>query len=234
MNFKTLIASSAGAIALAACSGGSDTTASTDAETTAAETQTFPAIAEVSAGTYSLEKNHAFMTVQVGHNGGISQYRISFTEFDGSLEFDPEAPESSSLSFSIDPMSVETNYPGDYKAGHPDSGWESWNEDVSRDAKWLNADEFPEITFVSTAIERTGESDGIVTGDLTLLGVTKPVSLDVSYGGVANPPWFGERDVIGFTANTTVQRSAFGMGAYIPNISDEVIVEFSGEFLQDE
>lgn len=234
MNFKTLIASSAGAIALAACSGGSDTTASTDAETTAAETQTFPAIAEVSAGTYSLEKNHAFMTVQVGHNGGISQYRISFTEFDGSLEFNPEAPESSSLSFSIDPMSVETNYPGDYKAGHPDSGWESWNEDVSRDAKWLNADEFPEITFVSTAIERTGESDGIVTGDLTLLGVTKPVSLDVSYGGVANPPWFGERDVIGFTANTTVQRSAFGMGAYIPNISDEVIVEFSGEFLQDE
>ena len=234
MTFKTLIVGSVGAIALAACGGASDTPASTEAETTAAETQTFPAIAEVSAGTYSLEKNHAFMTVQVGHNGGISQYRISFTEFDGSLEFDPAAPESSSLSFSIDPMSVETNYPGDYKAGHPDTGWESWNEDVSRDAKWLNADEFPAITFETTAIERTGESDGIVTGDLTLLGVTKPVSLDVTYGGVANPPWFGERDVIGFTANTTVQRSEFGMGAYIPNISDEVIVEFSGEFLQDE
>ena len=75
---------------------------------------------------------------------------------------------------------------------------------------------------------------GTVTGDLTLLGVTKPVSLDVSYNGVANPPWFGERDVIGFDASTTVQRSEFGMAAYIPNISDAVTVEFSGEFLQDE
>jgi len=56
----------------------------------------------------------------------------------------------------------------------------------------------------------------------------------VSYGGVANPPWFGERDVIGFTASTTVQRSEFGMAAYIPNITDEVSIEFSGEFLQDE
>ena len=125
-------------------------------------------------------------------------------------------------------MTIETKYHGDYKAGHADSAWESWNEDVSRDAKWLNADEFPEITFVTTAIERTGDLEGTVTGDLTLLGVTKPVSLDVSYGGVANPPWFGERDVIGFTAGTTVLRSEFGMGAYIPNISDEVIVEFTG------
>ncbi|MEM7638814.1 MAG: YceI family protein [Pseudomonadota bacterium] len=235
MKLKTLIVSSVGAIALAACGGASDAPAeTTDAETTSADVELHPLLAEVAAGTYSLEKNHAFMTVKVGHNGGITQYRISFTEFDGTLDFDPADPESSSLSFSINPMSVETNYPGDYKAGHPDSAWETWNEDVSRDAKWLNADEFPEITFVTTAIERTGDLEGTVTGDLTLLGVTKPVSLDVSYGGVANPPWFGERDVIGFTAGTTVQRSEFGMGAYIPNISDEVIVEFSGEFLQDE
>ena len=235
MKLKTLIVSSVGAIALAACGGASDAPAeTTDADTTSADVELHPLLAEVAAGTYSLEKNHAFMTVKVGHNGGITQYRISFTEFDGSLDFDPADPESSSLSFSINPMSVETNYPGDYKAGHPDSAWETWNEDVSRDAKWLNADEFPEITFVTTAIERTGDLEGTVTGDLTLLGVTNPVSLDVSYGGVANPPWFGERDVIGFTAGTTVQRSEFGMGAYIPNISDEVIVEFSGEFLQDE
>lgn len=235
MKLKTLIVSSAGAIALAACGSASDAPAETsDAETTSAEAELHPMLADVATGTYSLEKNHAFMTVKVGHNGGITQYRISFTDFDGTLDFDPADPESSNLSFSINPMSVETNYPGDYKAGHADSAWESWNEDVSRDAKWLNADEFPEITFVTTAIERTGDLEGTVTGDLTLLGVTKPVSLDVSYGGVANPPWFGERDVIGFTAGTTVLRSEFGMGAYIPNISDEVIVEFTGEFLQDE
>lgn len=174
------------------------------------------------------------MTVKVGHSGGISDYRISFTDFDGDLSFDPADPEASSLTFTINPLAVETNYPGDYKAGHAESQWESWNEDVSRDAKWLNADEFPEISFVATEITRTGDLTGTVTGDLTLLGETKPITLDVTYNGVANPPWFGERDVIGFDASTTVNRSEFGMAAYIPNISDAVTVEFSGEFLQDE
>lgn len=241
MTIKTLIIGGVSAFALAACGGASDAPTSEDAATPqdAAETPVatgdlHPLLADVAAGTYSLEKNHAFMTVKVGHNGGISQYRISFTDFDADLVFDPAAPETSSVSFTINPLAVETNYPGDYKAGHADSQWESWNEDVSRDAKWLNADAFPEITFVSTAVAKTGDLSGTVTGDLTLLGVTKPVTLDVSYGGVANPPWFGERDVIGFTASTTVQRSDFGMAAYIPSITDEVSVEFSGEFLQDE
>lgn len=241
MTIKTLIIGGVSAFALAACGGASDAPTSEDAatpqdaaETAVATGDLHPLLADVAAGTYSLEKNHAFMTVKVGHNGGISQYRISFTDFDADLVFDPAAPETSSVSFTINPLAVETNYPGDYKAGHADSQWESWNEDVSRDAKWLNADVFPEITFVSTAVAKTGDLSGTVTGDLTLLGVTKPVTLDVSYGGVANPPWFGERDVIGFTASTTVQRSDFGMAAYIPSIADEVLVEFSGEFLQDE
>ena len=240
MSLKTLMIGTS-ALALAACGGSSDpattndaATASTDAEATSAEAELHPLLADVAAATYSLETNHAFMTVKVGHSGGISDYRISFTEFDADLSFDPAAPEASSLTFTINPMAVETNYPGDYKAGHADSPWESWNEDISRDAKWLNADEFPEITFVATDIARTGDLTGTVTGDLTLLGVTKPVTMDVTYNGVANPPWFGERDVIGFDASTTVQRSEFGMAAYIPNISDAVTVEFSGEFLQDE
>lgn len=241
MTIKALIIGGVSAIALAACGGASDAptiegaaTPPVETETTSSEAGLHPLLADVAAGAYSLEKNHAFMAVTVGHNGGISQYRISFTEFDADLNFDPAAPESSSLSFSVNPMALETNYPSDYKAGHADSQWESWNEDVSRDAKWLNADAFPEITFVTTDITKTGDLRGTVTGDLTLLGVTKPVSLDVSYNGVANPPWFGERDVIGFTANTTVKRSEFGMAAYIPSISDDVTVEFSGEFLQDE
>lgn len=241
MSLKTMIIGGASAFALAACGGSSDPTAiedaptpPTDAAATSADAELHPMLADVAAANYSLEKNHAFMTVKVGHSGGISDYRISFTDFDGDLTFDPADPEAASLTFTINPLAVETNYPGDYKAGHADSQWESWNEDVSRDAKWLNADEFPEITFVATEIARTADLTGTVTGDLTLLGVTKPVTLDVTYNGVANPPWFGERDVIGFDASTTVQRSEFGMAAYIPNISDAVTVEFSGEFLQDE
>ncbi|MEO1661014.1 MAG: YceI family protein [Pseudomonadota bacterium] len=231
----------ASAFALAACGG---ETAMEDAPTPPVETDTaatdtvesalHPLLADVATGAYSLEKTHAFITVKVGHAGGISQYRISFTDIDADLNFDPAAPENSSITFSINPGAVETNYPGDYKAGHANSDWESWNEDVSRDPKWLNADAFPDITFVSTSATKTGDLSGTVTGDLTLLGVTKPVTLDVTYNGVANPPWFAGRDVIGFDASTTVMRSEFGMAAAIPNITDEVKVEFSGEFLQDE
>lgn len=234
MTFKTYLIASLGAATLVAC-GAANEAQVDEAEAPAAETtEMHPLLAEVEPGAYSLEKNHAFMTVKVGHGGGISQYRISFTDFDADLDFNPADPESSSISFTINPLGVETNYPGDYKAGHANSQWETWNEDVSRDGKWLNADEFPEITFVSTEATKTGDLTGTVTGDLTLLGVTKPVTLDVTYNGVGNPPWFEGRDVIGFDASTTVMRSEFGMGAAIPNIGDEVTVEFSGEFLQDE
>ncbi|MEL7041804.1 MAG: YceI family protein [Pseudomonadota bacterium] len=234
MTFKTYLIASLGAATLVAC-GAANEAQVDEAEAPAAETtEMHPLLAEVEPGAYSLEKNHAFMTVKVGHGGGISQYRISFTDFDADLDFNPADPESSSISFTINPLGVETNYPGDYKAGHANSQWETWNEDVSRDGKWLNADEFPEITFVSTEATKTGDLAGTVTGDLTLLGVTKPVTLDVTYNGVGNPVWFEGRDVIGFDASTTVMRSEFGMGAAIPNIGDEVTVEFSGEFLQDE
>lgn len=236
MSFKSNLIGGAGAVLLAACGSGSDGPAIEDAPTPPVEAETIihPLLTDVAAATYSLEKNHAFMTVMVGHNSGISDYRMSFTDFDADLTFDPADPEASTLTFTIDPMAIETNYPGDYSAGHADSQWSSWNEDVSRDAKWLNADMYPEIKFVATEIAKTGDLSGTVTGDLTLLDVTKPVTMDVTYNGVANPPWFGERDVIGFDATTTINRSDFGMAAFIPNIGDEIKVEFSGEFLQDE
>nr|WP_070960058.1 YceI family protein [Hyphomonas sp. Mor2] len=236
MTLKTYLIAGSAAFALSACGGTASEPTIEDAETppVAEEADLHPLLADVAAANYSLEKTHAFMTIKIGHNGGITQYRISFTDFDGDLVFDPADPEAASISFSINPASVETNYPGDYAAGHADSPWQSWNEDVSRDAKWLNSDVHPDITFVSTSAEKTGDLIGTVTGDLTLLGVTKPVTLDVTYNGVANPPWFEGRDVIGFDASAKVNRSDFGMTAFIPNIGDEVTVEFSGEFLQDE
>lgn len=241
MTYKNFIIGGAAAFALAACGGAGTETADvaapaapTETASTGGDNSLHPSLQGVATGDYSLEKTHAFMTVKVGHNSGVSQYRISFTDFDGKMAFNPENPESSTISFSINPASVETNYPGDYSAGHENSEWTSWNEDVSRDKKWLNADEHPTITFTSTSAQRTGDTTGTVTGDLTLLGVTKPVTLDVSYNGSANAPWFGERDLIGFDATTTVKRSDFGMAAFIPNIGDDVTVEFSGEFLQDE
>jgi len=188
--------------------------------------QANPTLDGVASGLYNLEKSHAFLTWTVKHNG-ISSYTVNFTDFNADLVFDAESPANSQLSVSINPTALNTNYPNAEKKVE-------WESELATDAKFMNANEFPTITFNSTSVAATGEFEGTVTGDLTFLGVTKPVTLDVSYGGVANPPWFGQRDVIGFTASTTVTRSEFGQDSMAGIISDEVEIEFSGEFLQAE
>ncbi|GGB79151.1 MULTISPECIES: YceI family protein [Henriciella] len=190
-----------------------------------------PALAEqtlegVAADTYQLDKTHAFLTWTVRHNG-LSGYTVNFTDFDATLEFDPEDLSASSITVTINPMALETNYPDEAKRAE-------WHTELSTDDRFLNGDEFPEITFVSTSAEQTGDFTGTVTGDLTFLGVTRPVTMDVTYNGTANVPWYGERDLLGFSAETTIKRSDFGMTAMLGMISDETRIEFSGEFLQNE
>lgn len=202
-----------------------------DAETSAADLP--EKLQDVSAASYSIDPTHAFLSATVMHNG-LSEYTVDFTDFDASLDFDPASPESSSLTVTIDPLGLNVNYPGDYKEGHPDSDFESWQDALSKDARFLNGEAYPEITFTSTELNRTGDYTGTVTGDLTFLGVTKPVTLDVTYNGMANMSWYGERDIIGFDATTTLNRSDFGQTSLQNAISDEVTIEFSGEFIQDE
>lgn len=181
---------------------------------------------DASSGLYSLEKSHAFMTWTVRHNG-ISGYTVNFTDFDAVLNFDADNPENSAIQVSINPTALQTNYPD------PDKKV-SWEDELSNDKKFLNAGEFPSITFVSTSAALNGEFDGTVTGDLNFLGVTKPVTMDVTYNGVTNVPWFGQRDLIGFNASTTIKRSDWGMTSMAGMVSDEVTIEFSAEFLQAE
>lgn len=176
------------------------------------------------AGLYKLEKTHAFLTWTVSHNG-LSGYTVNFTDFDMDLDFNPENPVDSTISVSINPTAIQTNYPDPEKKVE-------WEDELVNDNRFLNADEFPQITFVSTGVEQTGEFEGKVTGDLTFLGVTQPVTMDVTYNGVGNAPWFGRRDLLGFDASTVLKRSDFGQNSLSNVISDEVVIEFSGEFLQ--
>jgi len=162
----------------------------------------------------------------VRHNG-ISSYSVNFTEFDAALNFDSKNPEESSIEVTINPTALQTNHPD------PDKKVK-WEDELGNDKKFFNAGDFPAITFKSTSAALSGDFDGTVTGDLTFLGVTKPVTLDVSYNGVTNVPWFGQRDVIGFNASATIKRSEWGMTSMKSIISDEVKIEFSGEFLQVE
>ncbi|MEO1101447.1 MAG: YceI family protein [Pseudomonadota bacterium] len=181
---------------------------------------------ETAEANYSLDKGHAFLTWTVSHNG-LSSYTVNFTDFDADIDFNPASPVESSISLTINPVALETNYPEAEKKAE-------WETELATDDKFLNGDEHPEITFVSTSVEQNGDNTGIVTGDLTFRGVTQSVPVEVTYNGTGNAPWFGERDLIGFDAVTTISRSDFGVTAMVPMISDEVVIEFSGEFLQDE
>lgn len=177
---------------------------------------------EASGGNYELEKSHAFLTWRVKHNG-LSNYTARFTDFDASIDFNPDNPVQSSVVATINPLSVETDHPTD----------DSWNTKLATDGKWLDGENFPQIVFKSTSVEQTGEFTGIITGDLTLLGVTKEVKLNATYNGTGNAPWYGTRDLIGFSATGTLKRSDFGMTTLLPNIGDEVEIIIEAEFLEE-
>ena len=180
-------------------------------------------LAETSAGKYEVEKTHAFLFWELSH-GGLSTYTAKFTDWDASIDFNPENPASSSVTASINPASVQTDHPT--KA-------DEWHAELAND--FFKVSEFPAITFTSTSAKTTGPNTGIVTGDLTFLGETKSVDLDVTYNGVANKPWLGELDIIGFDASTKITRSEFGLeNALKYGIGDEVTIRISAEFVQAE
>lgn len=213
---RQLFLSAAAALTLATAACAQDT-----AEPTAAPT----------TPTYSLDLTHASLIWRVSHGGGLSMYTARFTDFDADLVFDAADLSTASVTATIDPTSVETNYPGDFKATHPNSENDSWNAELAN--AWFGAQEYPQITFTSTAVEQTGENTGTVTGDLTFMGVTQPVTLDVTFNGEAEFPWNEGRKTVGFSATGTVVRSNFGLDRLIPNVGDEVEIIIEAEFVQD-
>lgn len=227
-----LLLISASALMLAACSEPTPAASAPAAPAPEAAAPTTDVNVEYgAAGTYAIDPTHTSVTWRVNHFG-LSQYTGRFKTVDATLQFNPEDPSANSITVTIDPLSVETDYPADYKASHADSPYATWNEDLARNANWLNGDAFPQITFTSTSITQETASTGKVTGDLTFLGVTKPVTLDVTYNGKANFPWAPDADKIGFSAKTVLKRSDFGNATYAPNIGDEVEVIIETEFQQ--
>ncbi|MGK2284764.1 YceI family protein [Pedomonas sp. V897] len=188
----------------------------------AAVAQTAAPALEVPAGTYKIDPTHASVIWQVNHLG-LSNYTARFTKFDATLTFDPANPEKSSLTVTIDPKSVRTDYPFpekedfDAKIAGPD---------------FFDAARFPEIRFVSTRVERTGADAGRVHGDLTFHGVTKPVVMDVKLVGAKKHPMRGI-GAMGFSATTTFKRSDFGVNNLVPFVGDEVTVQVEAEFLEE-
>lgn len=182
-----------------------------------------PASMAVPAGAYTLDKAHASLLLRVEHLG-FSNFTARFTRFEVQLQFDPANPAAAQVNASIDPRSLDIdNAPAGFL-------------DALRGTQWLDTEKFPQLTFRSTHVEATGLKTLRVTGDLTLHGLTHPVTLDVAYnGGYAGHP-MDPHARIGFSAHGSFKRSDFGIAYGIPpagtsmGVSDAVEVIIESEF----
>ena len=171
--------------------------------------------ASMPAGTYVIDPHHASLIASVSHFGR-SIYVFRFDKFDASYDYDPAAPDAAKLTVSIDVNSLDT-------------GWDKADKQFSRD--FAGAAKTPVARFVSTSIVSNGSS-GTVTGDLTLNGVTRPVSLAVTfngYGPLGPMGLLGKK--AGFSATGTVKRSDFGLAKDLPMVGDDVSLQINAEFV---
>lgn len=183
----------------------------------------------VPSGVYRLDPLHAALTWTIPHNS-LSNYMARFTQYDVVMRLDRDALDKSEVEVVIDPRSVVTHYPADFLATHPTAKFQTWDEQIGRGAQFLNGDTFPTITFKSTKIEMMRPRAGRVTGDLTFLGVTRPVTLDVSLNGQqARHPLRGV-PAVGFSAKGRIRPADFGM-KLAGGLGDTVTVTFDGELL---
>ena len=165
--------------------------------------------------TYQFEGGHSTVTIGWSH-AGLSHHTARVVGLTGSLEFDPAAPETGRVEVKIDPAGLS-------------SGVAALDR-LLRSPDFFDVARYPAIAFVSTQATVTGERTGQVVGDLTIRGVTKPVTLDVTWNfsgehplGLVNPSFAG-KFVSGFSATARLLRSEWGLGRGAPLISDEVDV----------
>lgn len=170
--------------------------------------------AKVPAGTYGLDKQHASLTVKIVHMG-FSHYTLRLNGLDGGFTYDPANWQATKVNFTVDPRSVDTHDP-------------AFDKQI---VGYFEPDKYPTITFVSTSLESSAEGKGTMTGDLTFHGVTKPVTLEVTFDGAGHgiTP-LGTR--LGFSGSTQIKRSDFGLTNLILKqfTSDEVDIIFEVEF----
>ena len=165
-------------------------------------------------GVYALEPSHTRVLFSVSHMGFTTWYG-DFTGASGQLTLDPAHPDASRLEVSIPIASVATTnakLDGELKSGD-----------------WLDAGRFPTATFRSEHVAVTGPREADIAGELTLHGVTRPLTLHAHFNGAGvNPLDHGY--TTGFEVTGTIQRSAFGVSKYVPLVGDNVTLIISAAF----
>lgn len=162
---------------------------------------------------YKIDPTHT-ATVFSWNHFGFSTPSANFTDIQGTIKVDNAKPSNSSVEVTIPLSSVNTNVA-------------ALDKEFQEEA-WFNAAKYPNITFKSTKVETKDKKHFKITGDLTVKGVTKPVVLDAVLNKQGEHP-MAKVPAIGFNATTSFNRSAFGIGNYVPNVGDKITVNITTE-----
>ena len=165
--------------------------------------------ADAAEQTYAFDTAHTTVLFRAQHLG-LSGVFGRFEAVDGAIQLDPASPGSASVNATLQASSVNTN--NEKRDKH------------LRSPDFFNAGEFPTLEFKSTSLELADGKSGTLAGDLTLLGVTKPINLDVTlnHNGPHPSPQAGGAAAVGVSARGTIKRSEFGMTGFLPGLGDDV------------
>lgn len=170
----------------------------------------------MAADSFTIDSRHTFPVFEVNHLG-FSTQRGRFNNVTGKIMLVPEQ-KSGSIEVTIDSASV-------------DMGLEAWDKHM-RGEDFFNVEKFPNMTFKSTKLMYEGDKLVGAEGDFTLLGVTRPVRLDVKGFACGTHP-INKKALCGADISTTLKRSEFGMTKYLPGIGDTVVINIPVEAFKD-
>lgn len=171
-----------------------------------------PALAE-----WTMDKSHTSIFFDVAHLG-FSTVTANFNEFDGDISFNPEDLAATEVSMTIASNSINTFF--------------GPRNDHVMGADFLDVETYPEITFVSTGIEVTGEGTAIMNGDMTIKGTTIPESFNVVLNKVDANPFNPNQEVAGFTITGDIDRTDYGIDFGAPVIGAVLPVTINVELNQ--
>ena len=168
----------------------------------------------ITPGLYELDDTHAYVSFSYSHMG-LSNPQLQFANFDAELTLDGADMTKSVVSITIEADSIDSTVAA--------------LDDELRGQDFFDVANHPNITFISTAYEEVSETEGRLTGDLSVLDTTKPVILDVTINSAAMNR-MTRKEMIGFSASGTIHRSDFGLTAYDQLVSDELSLDIQVEF----
>lgn len=213
--FSATVLSAALVIALGACrqEAAAPVADANAAATPAAQAEPAKPAITVASGTYKLDPAHTMVLAQWNHLG-FSNPTANFADASGSVQWNAENPTASSVEVTV-----------------PLTGLRSFSDDFDKhlaSADFFDVGKFPTASFKSTAVTAAGTNAYTVVGDLTIKGVTKPVTLNVTVNGAGEHP-MAKQQAVGFDATGTVKRSDFGLDMATPMVGDDVNLRITTE-----